>query len=198
MRHAAHDAAWIDARRRELASRYPLASEVPRLETTSPNSTEAESFLRSVRPTLVLALCKNILAERIFSIPENGTWVCHPGICPEYRNAHGCFWALASDDVDNVGLSLIRIDRGVDTGPIFGYFRVDVDEVNETHIRIQHRVLLDNLAPIRDRLLDVVAGRQAPIDVRGRPSREWGQPWLTAWSRWKRQAGRRLRARDRA
>jgi methionyl-tRNA formyltransferase len=124
--------------------------------------------------------------------------VCHPGICPEYRNAHGCFWALASDDVDNVGLSLIRIDRGVDTGPIFGYFRVDVDEVNETHIRIQHRVLLDNLAPIRDRLLDVVAGRQAPIDVRGRPSREWGQPWLTAWSRWKRQAGRRLRARDRA
>ena len=46
----------------------------------------------------------------------------HPGICPEYRNAHGCFWALANRDLNKVGMTLLRIDKGVDTGPTFGYY----------------------------------------------------------------------------
>ena len=76
----------------------------------------------------------------------------HPGICPEYRNAHGCFWALATGDTGNAGMTLLRIDRGVDTGPVFGYFRVDAT-LAESHIVIQHRVVLDHLDAIRDTLL---------------------------------------------
>jgi hypothetical protein len=196
--HARSDASWLEAWRLELVSRYPVPGAVPQLETATPNSAAAEAFIREAQPTLVIALCKSILAPRIFSIPDHGTWVCHPGICPEYRNAHGCFWALASDDIEHVGLSLLRIDRGVDTGPIFGHFPVTYDEVNESHVRIQHRALLDNLDAIRERLLDVVAGHREPVDVRGRSSREWGQPWLTAWARWKRHARGRADARHRA
>src|SRR5436309_328007 len=32
------------------------------------------------------------------SLPARGTFVLHTGICPEYRNAHGCFWALARSE----------------------------------------------------------------------------------------------------
>ena len=39
-----------------------------------------------------------------------GTFVMHPGICPEYRNAHGCFWALANRDLARVGMTLLRAD----------------------------------------------------------------------------------------
>jgi len=35
----------------------------------------------------------------------------HPGICPEYRNSHGCFWALANDDPERVGVTLLQIDK---------------------------------------------------------------------------------------
>ena len=146
----------------------------------------------------MIALCKSILPERVFAIPRHGTFVFHPGICPEYRNSHGCFWALASDDLSRVGMTLVRIDKGVDTGPIFGHFGVSFDEVHDSHIRIQHRVVLDNLDALQARLLEIAGGTARPVDVTGRESRAWGQPWLTAWSRWKSKARRRAVARHRS
>jgi formyl transferase-like protein len=191
---AGRDNAWKQEQLAALSRRYaPVGRDVPVITTHSPNSPEAERFLRDARPELVLALCKNILKEAVFSIPTHGTFVCHPGICPEYRNAHGCFWALASDDTEQVGLTLLRIDRGIDTGPVFGYFRYPYDEVHESHIVIQHRVLLDNLDAIADTLRRIVSGRAQPIPTTKRPSHEWGQPWLTKYLRWKRQAKRRAR-----
>lgn len=194
---ARRDDAWLQSELARLAASHASRHQPERIEVPSPNSPESQAFIESADPDLVVALCKNILAERIFTIPRHGTFVMHPGICPEYRNAHGCFWALAADDLDRVGLSLIRIDRGIDTGPIFGYFKASFDECTDSHIRIQHRVLIDNLPAIEQRLLEVVAGAAQPIDTTGRHSREWGQPWLSAWQRWKRQA-RRRHANDRA
>jgi methionyl-tRNA formyltransferase len=193
---ARSDDAWKQRQLESLEGRYaaPVA-DVATLRTASPNSAEAERFLREHRPDIVLALCKNILAERIFTIPAHGTFVCHPGICPEYRNAHGCFWALASDDLDRVGLTLLRIDRGIDTGPVLAYFSYPFDELRESHIVIQHRVLLDNLDALAETLRGVVAGTARPIPTSGRASHEWGQPWLSKYLRWKRRARARAAAR---
>ena len=195
LRHAGRDAAWIAERVKDLRDRFPdIPKETPVIDVASPGSRESQAFIEESKPDLVIALCKNILPERIFAIPRYGTFVFHPGICPEYRNAHGCFWALASDDPSRVGMTLLRIDKGVDTGPIFGHFGTTFDEVEDSHIRIQHQVVLDNLDALRERLLDVMGGRARPIDVTGRESREWGQPWLTAWIRWKSKARRIGRA----
>ena len=128
----------------------------------------------------------------MFSIPRLGTFVMHPGICPEYRNAHGCFWARATGDHGNVGMTLLRIDRGVDTGPVFGYFRVDPD-AHESHVVTQHRVVLDHLDAVRDTLLAIDAGAAVPIDTSGRPSAAWGQPWLSAHLRMRAVANRKSR-----
>ena len=83
----------------------------------------------------MVARCKRILKERIFAVPRPGTYVLHPGICPEYRNAHGAFWALARRDLDKVGLTLLRIDKGVDTGPVYGYFTLSLRRSD----RVAHR-----------------------------------------------------------
>jgi len=193
---ARRDAAWKQEQLESLKERYPaIGADVPVLRTHSPNSAESERFLREGQPDIVLALCKNILKESVFGIPPHGTFVCHPGICPEYRNAHGCFWALASGDTGHVGLTLLRIDRGIDTGPVFGYFSYPFDEVRESHIVIQHRVLLDNLDALADTLRRIVSGSAQPIPTTARPSHEWGQPWLTKYLRWKRQARRRAALR---
>ena len=165
---SASDRAW---ERRELARLRRIVSAAPephpRIVVASPNSAEAESFIRRRQPDLVIARCKMLLAERIFSIPRLGTFVMHPGICPEYRNAHGCFWAMAAGDADNVGVTLLRIDKGVDTGPVFGYYRVDADPM-ESHVVTQHRAVLEHLEAIRDTLRAVEAGTAAPIDTTGR------------------------------
>ena len=182
---------WETRQLEALSEAYAPLESPPVLRTHSPNSPESERFLEEVAPDLMIARCKTLLAERIFTIPRLGTFVLHPGICPEYRNAHGCFWALANDDVDKVGLTLLKIDAGVDTGPIFGHFSYEFDEVAESHLVIQQRVLFENLNEIRDRLLELGSGIASPIDISGRPSAVWGQPWLTRYLSWKRAARRR-------
>jgi hypothetical protein len=190
---AKHDQLWEEQALRDLSKDYLESSEeVPVLYTHSPNTLEAENFIRNHAPDIMLARCKTLLKENIYSLPPLGTFVMHPGICPEYRNAHGGFWALANDDLDKVGMTLLRIDKGVDTGPIYGYYRYKYDEVNESHIVIQHRVVLDNLAQIKNRLIEVSKGLARPVDVRGRSSATWGQPWLSSYLRWKYRAWRRM------
>ena len=62
---------------------------------------------------------------------------------------------------------------------MFGYFRVDADP-GESHVVTQHRVVLEHLDAIRDKLLEIEAGTATPIDTTGRTSAAWGQPWLSA------------------
>lgn len=191
LRLAKQDSAWEQRTLATLRTMYPLSDRIPVLRAATPNSQEAEAFIREHRPDLIIARCKTLLAERIFSIARVGTIVMHPGICPEYRNSHGCFWALANDDLGNVGMTLLKVDKGVDTGPVYGYFRIKYDEKNETHIVIQHRVVFDNLPAIQQSLEMIAAGAAPTIDTRGRKSHVWGQVWLTKYLAWKRKARNR-------
>ena len=49
----------------------------------------------------------------------------HAGITPLYRGVHGGYWALASGDRGNCGVTVHLVDEGVDTGGILGQARVD-------------------------------------------------------------------------
>ena len=184
------DTRWTNAELERLRGRFAAAS-CPILRTRTPNGEDVVRFIRAARPDIVIARSKFLLKAQVFSIPRHGTYVMHPGICPEYRNAHGCFWALAERDLDRVGLTLLKIDNGIDTGPVYGYYSYPWDERRETHYRIQSRIVLDNLDRLAATLLDIHRGRADPIETTGRRSGTWGQPWLTKYFGWK------LRARTR-
>jgi methionyl-tRNA formyltransferase len=189
---AGADLKWEGQKQAELCARYPpFPASTPVLASVSPNMSECRQFLRNAAPDLMIARCKFILKEDIFTIPKDGTFVMHPGICPEYRNAHGCFWALANDDLERVGMTLLRIDCGVDTGPVFEQYRCKYDERMESHIVIQYRTVFDNLDAIKMKLVDIHEGRANPVEVTGRSSAAWGQPWLTKYLHWKREASGR-------
>ena len=188
------DRRWERGTFRELCVNYPeVDASVPVLETPNPNTRRCERFIRRCHPDIMIARSKYILKDRIFRIPLKGTFVMHPGICPEYRNAHGCFWALAGSDLDSVGMTLLRIDRGVDTGPVFGYYTCNYDEAKDSHIVIQEKTVFDNLERLADKLTALANGVAFPIDTTGRRSAAWGQPTLTAYLRWKRAAKGRAR-----
>jgi hypothetical protein len=193
LRLARRDRAWKDAEIARLRRRYPADLDaVPRIVVSSPNSSESREFLERLRPDLAIARCKVILKQAIFGIPRVGTFVLHPGVCPEYRNAHGCFWALTRRDFDRVGMTLLRVDPGIDTGPIFLHGTCDFDEVQESHSIIQWRTVTENLDAIANILAALCRGEAVkPVPVDGRASAVWGQPQLTAYLRWKWDARRR-------
>jgi hypothetical protein len=176
-----------------LSAKYPCPSDVRKFRTKNPNNKATRDFVATLNADLAIVRCKLLLKESLFNLPRCGSYVLHPGICPEYRNSHGCFWALANRDLDNVGCTLLRIDKGIDTGPIYGFYRCDFDERADTHLEIQTRTVFENLEPIKHRLLEIASGAATPIDVTGRVSAVWGQPGLTDFMRWKRMAKRQNR-----
>jgi methionyl-tRNA formyltransferase len=190
--HGRRDREWEEAQLDRLRERYPAdLSQVPTLTVSSPNSVEARAFVERVQPDLAIARCKVLLDRAIYEIPRTGTFVLHPGICPEYRNAHGCFWALANRDISRVGMTLLRIDAGIDTGPVYLHGTCDYDERRDSHIVIQQRAVVENLDAIGRTLTALVRGEDVePINTEGRRSAVWGQPRLTHYLRWKLAARR--------
>lgn len=189
------DRAWEDVELDRLARLYPAPTQPPCVcVTSSPNSPEAKGFLAEQAPDVVIARCKTLLKPDVFSIPKLGTFVLHPGMCPEYRNAHGCFWALANNEPQKVAVTLLRIDAGVDTGPVYGYYSCDFDSARDSHVVIQAKAVTSNLDAIRRKLEEIAAGTAVPIETRGRASAVWGQPWLTKYFSWKHKACRTAHA----
>ena len=189
---AKRDHEWTEQRLSELRAQYPEIPPTCRvLVTPSPNSPECLSLLRELQPDIIIARCKSILKKDIFRSASTGTFVMHPGICPEYRNAHGCFWALAENDLDRVGMTLLKIDEGVDTGPVYGYYGCSFDETKESHLVIQDRMVFDNLATLRAKFEEIQEGSAETINTSGRTSRTWGQPWLSRYLKWKGAARKR-------
>ena len=189
---ASGDGKWQSETLATLQNRYHAASsDVVVTVVDNPNSEAAIAALNVTPPDLVIARCRWLLKRKTYALPRLGTFVLHPGICPEYRNAHGCFWALVNGDLQRVGMTMLKVDDGIDTGPVYGYFSYPFDEQHESHVRIQDRMLTENHDEVRKALEAVATGKLLPVDVTGRRSQNWGQPWLSAYLRWKAAARRR-------
>jgi hypothetical protein len=195
LRLAGRNAAWSREALAQLRRQFDVPLDgIPQIVVRDPNSELARTFLAATAPDLLIARCKFILKPDTFGLAKQGAFAIHPGICPEYRNAHGCFWALANRDLERVGMTLLRIDKGVDTGPIFLQAGCEVDERQDSHTIIQYRAVLDNLAEIGRTLVALGRGKHiAPLSVEGRRSAAWGQPRLTAYARWQWLARRERR-----
>lgn len=161
----------------DLEDQYPTPNPKT-IHVESPNREATEQFLREREPDIAIARIKLLLDKRIFSIPSTGTFAIHPGICPEYRNAHGCFWAIVEDDHENVGYTLLKIDQGIDTGPIYAQGGTEFDPT-EDYVYIQQKVIADNLDEIKAGLEEAHEGSKTPLDVSGREDGIWGQPKFT-------------------
>jgi folate-dependent phosphoribosylglycinamide formyltransferase PurN len=189
------DAAWTEATVQAMRASYGAADNVPTVKAADVNDPAVLAFLRQAHPDIVIARAKQLLKKKTLSVARVGTFVMHPGICPEYRNAHGCFWALTKRDLDNVGMTLLKIDAGVDTGPVYGHYSYAFDERTESHSRIQYRAVFENLDAVAGKLQEIVAGTAQPVPVSHRAGADWGQPWLShhiSWKRAARRAGRHV------
>lgn len=76
------------------------------------------AMISAFHPSLILSIySKEIIPERILSIPTFGAVNLHPALLPAFRGVSPIFWAMA-ENVRNVGVTLHYLDTGIDTGAI--------------------------------------------------------------------------------
>lgn len=78
---------------------------------------ECLAHVRSLRPDLGIVFACYRLRHSLFSIPRLGTLNLHLGKAPEFRGSSPGFYELLAG-VPEVGVTVHRVDDGLDSGPI--------------------------------------------------------------------------------
>lgn len=102
-----------------------VADELPILRTLCPgaevaNSPDWEGL------DLILTCRFRLLAPETFSRPKWGAMNLHSSLLPKYRGVHPVSWALIDGETET-GVTLHRIDAGIDTGPILNQAAVPIE-----------------------------------------------------------------------
>lgn len=75
-------------------------------------------FMKDYYPDLfIVGGYSRIFKKPLLDVPRLGTWNCHAGPVPEYRGGSPLNWQII-DGKDKIGLSVLRMDEGIDTGPV--------------------------------------------------------------------------------
>jgi folate-dependent phosphoribosylglycinamide formyltransferase PurN len=98
----------------EIARRVPSAVHLHYPDLHAP---ESLAHLRSLRPDLGLVFACYLLRRTLFAIPRLGTLNLHLGRPPEFRGSSPGFYELLAG-VPEVGVTVHRVDDGLDSGPI--------------------------------------------------------------------------------
>lgn len=86
----------------------------------------------------VVAAYGQIIPAELLEIPRFGFLNIHPSLLPKYRGAAPVNWALINDESET-GVSIMRLDAGMDTGPIFAQERVAIGP-DETAVELSERL----------------------------------------------------------
>lgn len=112
-----------------VASRAETVLADPRvtLETVaSINAGPVAARLRAFAPDLGLSLAAPILKPALFEVPRLGTLNIHKGRLPDYRGMPPAFWEMW-DGAADVGVTVHRVEAGLDTGAILLEDRVPIE-----------------------------------------------------------------------
>ena len=124
------------------------------LNVTQPanmKSAETRALLADLKPdAIIVAAYGQILPLSVLEIPPYGCLNIHPSLLPKYRGVAPVPAAILSGD-EFTGVSIMLLDKGVDTGPVLTSVRIPVlpqDTAGSLMEKLSHtgaQLLLDTL-----------------------------------------------------
>ena len=103
-----------------------LAAGIPVFQPEKVRAPEAAGWLEKIAPDAVVILAYGqIIPANLLAIPRLGWVNLHASLLPKYRGAAPIAWAIANGE-SHTGLTTMRIDAGMDTGPILMQHEVEI------------------------------------------------------------------------
>ena len=103
-----------------------LSRDLPVVQPASLNNAEEVAHLADFHPdVIVVAAFGQILPQSVLDIPPYGCINIHPSLLPGFRGASPVAAAILAGD-DFTGVSIMLLDKGLDTGPILARAAVSI------------------------------------------------------------------------
>jgi methionyl-tRNA formyltransferase len=103
-----------------------IAANIPVHQPEKIRSPEAGNLLQQLAPDCIVIIAYGqIIPTTLLNIPKLGWINLHASLLPKYRGAAPINWAIANGETQT-GLTTMRIDAGMDTGPMLLQEEVDI------------------------------------------------------------------------
>lgn len=131
-----------------MPSPVKVVAEKLNLPVLQPLKARDEKFiaeLRELKPDLMVVVAYGqILPQALLDVPQHGCLNVHTSLLPKYRGAAPIQWAIADGNAET-GVTIMKMDAGLDTGPILSIRRTPILPADDSQI------LHDRLAQLGDR-----------------------------------------------
>ena len=117
--------------------------------------------IKVFKPDAILVIAyAQIIPEKILSIPKYGCINVHGSLLPKYRGA-SCIQAPILNGDKETGITIMKMDKGLDTGPIIKQEKIDIDE-KETSESLSKKLSLLGSKILIPVLLEYIEGKITP------------------------------------
>lgn len=144
----------------------------------SVNSAICRERLREIDPDVVVVIGTRMIRSQTLDSIAAPFINYHAGLNPKYRGMNGGYWAYATGDEKNAGVTVHLIDRGVDTGRALytANFTAGARENFVTYPYLQASAA----KPLLNRAVEDALFGELKTDDLNLPSKQWFHP--TLWS----------------
>lgn len=164
----------------QLESRWPEGVRIARVPSV--NDPACVALLAQEKPSAILVVGTRLIDATVLAAVKAPFINYHAGITPKYRGAHGGYWAQATNDAENCGVTVHLVDAGIDTGDVLYQARLTRAPGDNFSV-YPYRQLAAALPLLEHAATDTLAGTLTPHKV-NLPSRLWSHPtlWGYVWT----------------
>ena len=115
------------------------------------NSLKTLTRLKEISPDFIACFGTGILHEKILSNFPDCIFNLHVGIPAYYRGSSCNFWPIYNSDLKNLGATVHRIEKGIDTGKIAGAKLITLEPIDNEQtltwktIHVGTQLMLDTI-----------------------------------------------------
>jgi folate-dependent phosphoribosylglycinamide formyltransferase PurN len=130
--------------------RYPKQQYIQTIEDV--NDGQCVQHINEYKPDLIFVYGTAILSKKLLQTIKFPIFNIHSGILPYYRNVHSDFWSFVNKDFNNIGISIIYLDAGIDSGDIVLQKKI-IYNSNDSLVDIKTK----NLSLIPDLVIELIS-----------------------------------------
>jgi folate-dependent phosphoribosylglycinamide formyltransferase PurN len=187
---------WLFAtsreRRRVIAADFGLDDSPITDSAVTPvvsvNAEETVAALRGLNAKVVVVQGTRIISERVLKAVPATFINLHAGITPLYRGVHGAYWALVERNPQACGVTVHRVDAGVDTGGILEQALIQPTR-EDNFVTYPLLQLGAGLPLLKQAIEDLSTGKSETRPAPPGPSKLWSHPTLAEYLRYRLRLG---------